>query len=103
MKQSEETGLKGLGGFNPTAETYRTNIERREPVPTGTELQQLNNNTKPNVEDTVNIITNRLMERRRELGLPDSIKVGIAKENAFNTHTNTVIWRLDTLGSGLIK
>ncbi|XP_047459150.1 protein FAM13A-like [Mugil cephalus] len=76
MRQSEESELKGLEGFNPAAETYRNNVERREPVSTGTELQQLNNNSnnKPNVEDTVNIITNRLKERRRELGLPDSIK-----------------------------
>lgn len=68
LRQSEETGLRGQ------AETCRTNIDQREA--TGTELQQLNNNTntKPNVEETVNIISNRLKERRRELGLPDSIK-----------------------------
>ncbi|XP_008278639.1 protein FAM13A-like isoform X2 [Stegastes partitus] len=76
LRQSEESGLRGQGGFNPVAETCRTNMDQREAVPTGTELQQLNNNsnTKPNVEETVNIITNRLKERRRELGLPDSIK-----------------------------
>ncbi|XP_030603827.1 protein FAM13C-like isoform X2 [Archocentrus centrarchus] len=71
LRQSEELGLKG-----PKAETCRMNTDQREAVMTGTELQQLNNNgnTKPNVEETVNIITNRLKERRRELGLPDSIK-----------------------------
>ncbi|XP_025753340.1 protein FAM13B isoform X3 [Oreochromis niloticus] len=66
LRQSEE----------PKAETCRGNTDQQEAVLTGTELQQLNNNsnTKPNVEETVNIITNRLKERRQELGLPDSIK-----------------------------
>ncbi|KAF1375591.1 hypothetical protein PFLUV_G00221770 [Perca fluviatilis] len=75
LRQSEEQGLKGQGDFNRSAETCRTNIDQREAALTGTELQQLNNNsnTKPNVEETVNIITNRLKERRRELGLPDSV------------------------------
>ncbi|XP_042288901.1 protein FAM13A-like [Thunnus maccoyii] len=76
LRQSEEGGLKGQGGLNPPAETCRTNIDQRGVVLAGTELQQLNNNTntKPNVEETVNIITNRLKERRRELGIPDTIK-----------------------------
>ncbi|XP_039996064.1 protein FAM13A-like isoform X2 [Xiphias gladius] len=76
LRQLEEGGLRGQRGFNPSAETCRSNIDQREAALTGTELQQLNNNsnTKPNVEETVNIITNRLKERRRELGLPDSIK-----------------------------
>ncbi|XP_073337554.1 protein FAM13A-like [Pagrus major] len=69
LRQSEEGGLRGQGG---------TNIDQKEAALTGMELQQLNNNsnsnTKPNVEETVNTITNRLKERRRELGLPDSIK-----------------------------
>ncbi|XP_028279021.1 protein FAM13A-like isoform X2 [Parambassis ranga] len=71
LRQSE-----GLVGLYSAHEPCRTNIEQREAVPIGTELQQLNNNsnTKPTVEETVNIITNRLKERRRELGLPDSIK-----------------------------
>lgn len=71
--------LQGLGGISPTSETCRTNIDQREAGPTRTELHQLNNNsnTKPNMEETVNTITNRLKERRRELGLPDSIKVRI--------------------------
>lgn len=55
----------------------------------GTELQQLNNNTKPMVEETVNIITNRLKERQRELGLPEGIKVGIAERLSPHTHTHT--------------
>uniref|UniRef100_A0A3B4UYL2 Protein FAM13C-like n=1 Tax=Seriola dumerili TaxID=41447 RepID=A0A3B4UYL2_SERDU len=76
LRQSEEGGLRGQGRFNPPAETRRANIDQREAALTGTELQQINNNsnTKPNVEETVNIITNRLKERRRELGLPDDIK-----------------------------
>ncbi|XP_040906484.1 protein FAM13B-like isoform X2 [Toxotes jaculatrix] len=76
LRQSEEGGLRGQGLFNPPAETCRNNVDKREGTLTGTELQQLNNNsnTKPNVEETVNIITNRLKERRRELGLPESIK-----------------------------
>ncbi|XP_071336363.1 protein FAM13A-like isoform X2 [Trachinotus anak] len=76
LRHSEEGGLRGQGRYNPPAETRRTNIDQWEAALTGTELQQLNNNsnTKPNVEETVNIITNRLKERRRELGLPDNIK-----------------------------
>lgn len=90
LKQSQEGGLRGQGGFNPATETRRSYIDQRVATLTGTELQQLNNsNTKPNVEETVNIITNRLKERRQELGLPDSIKVGVA--NMPSPHTNVVI------------
>ncbi|XP_044069825.1 protein FAM13B-like isoform X2 [Siniperca chuatsi] len=76
LRQSEEGGLRRQGGFNPSAETCRNNLDQREAALTETELQQLNNNsnTKPNVEETVNIINNRLKERRRDLGLPESIK-----------------------------
>ncbi|XP_034537574.1 protein FAM13B-like isoform X2 [Notolabrus celidotus] len=76
LRQSEETDLKGQRGFNTSAETLRTSTDHREAALTGTELHQLinNTNTKPSVEETVNIITNRLKERRQELGLPDSIK-----------------------------
>ncbi|XP_061600573.1 protein FAM13A-like [Cololabis saira] len=76
LRQSEESGLKGVRGFSPRHETWRTNIDQREPAPRGMGLQQLNNNSnaKANVEETVNTIANRLKERRRELGLPDSIK-----------------------------
>nr|XP_043901430.1 protein FAM13A-like isoform X2 [Solea senegalensis] len=76
LRQSEETGVRGHGGFKPSTKTRRTNADQREAPLTGSELQQLNNNsnTKPDVEETVNIITNRLKERRRELGLPESIK-----------------------------
>ncbi|XP_062257591.1 protein FAM13B-like isoform X1 [Platichthys flesus] len=72
LRQTEEAGLRGRGRFK----TRRTNTDQGEAAPTGTELQQLNNNgnTKPNVEETVNMITNRLKERRRELRLPDHIK-----------------------------
>lgn len=81
LRQPEDSGLKGLGGLSPRAETCRMNVDQREAVPTGTGLQQLNNNSnaKPSVEETVNMIINRLKERRRELGLPDSIKVVIAE------------------------
>ena len=55
-------------------------MDQKEAALTGTELQQLNNNsnTKPNVEETVNTIANRLKERRREMGLPESVKVSAA-------------------------
>lgn len=81
LRQSEGGRLRGQVGFNPPAETCRTNTDQREAAPTGTELQQLNNNSnaRPNVEETVNIITNRLKEKRRELDLPDSIKVDTAE------------------------
>nr|XP_019953507.1 PREDICTED: protein FAM13A-like [Paralichthys olivaceus] len=72
LRQTEEAGLRGRG----RSKTRRTNTDQSEAALTGTELQQLNNNTntKPNVEETVNIISNRLKERRRELRLPDHIK-----------------------------
>ncbi|XP_036980349.1 protein FAM13B-like [Acanthopagrus latus] len=67
LRQSDEVGLRGQGG---------TDMDQKEAALTGTELQQLNNNsnTKPNVEETVNTIANRLKERRREMGLPESVK-----------------------------
>ncbi|XP_029961716.1 protein FAM13A-like [Salarias fasciatus] len=75
LRQSEEWGQKRL---STSAGSCRTIVDQREAVLTETELQQLNNNSnsnaKPNVEDTANTITNRIKERRRELGLPDSIK-----------------------------
>ncbi|XP_054885486.1 protein FAM13B-like isoform X2 [Poeciliopsis prolifica] len=76
LTQSEESGVKGLGGFSPSGETCRTSAEQREAGPTGTELQPINNNSNAtqNLEETVNLITNRLRERRTELGLPDNIK-----------------------------
>ncbi|KAM6923197.1 protein FAM13A-like isoform 1-T1 [Lycodopsis pacificus] len=71
LKQSEE-GLRGQGDLKPSAETCR---DQREAALTDTELQQLNNsNTKPQAEETVNAISNRLKERRRELSLPDSVE-----------------------------
>ncbi|XP_020494839.2 protein FAM13A isoform X1 [Labrus bergylta] len=74
LRQSEGGDLRGQGGFNPSAEMGRTNIDHKEAALTGTELLNNNTNTKPNVEETVNTITNRMKERRQELGLPDSIK-----------------------------
>ncbi|XP_035461280.2 protein FAM13A isoform X2 [Scophthalmus maximus] len=76
LRQSEDAGLRGQGGLNPPVKTRRTNKDQREAALTGTDLRQRNNNSnsKPNVEETLNTITNRLKERRRELGVPDSIK-----------------------------
>ncbi|XP_043991657.1 protein FAM13B-like isoform X2 [Gambusia affinis] len=76
LTQSEGSGVKGRGGFSPSGETCRTSAAQREAGPTGTELQPINNNSNAtqNVEETVNLITNQLRERRSELGLPDSIK-----------------------------
>ncbi|KAM8852502.1 protein FAM13A-like [Synchiropus picturatus] len=71
-KQLKELKLKqSVKGANGC----RSNTDHKE-ARAGSELQQRNNNSnnKPNLEETFNIITNRLMERRRDLGLPDSIK-----------------------------
>ncbi|XP_078788078.1 protein FAM13A isoform X5 [Oryzias latipes] len=76
-RQLKEMKLRQSGvRVSSTAETCRNTLSQKEAVPAGTALQPLNNNsiTKPSVEETVNMITNRLKERRRELGLPDSIK-----------------------------
>ncbi|KAF3708105.1 Protein FAM13A [Channa argus] len=75
LRQPEEGQLRWKGGFNTAAETCRSHIDQKATALTGTGLQQLNNsNNKPSVEETVNIISNRLKERRQELGLPDNIK-----------------------------
>ncbi|XP_034407757.1 protein FAM13A-like isoform X2 [Cyclopterus lumpus] len=75
LRRSGEGGLRGRGDFNPSAESCSTSTGQREAALAGAELQLLNDsNTKPDVEETVNMITNRLKERRRELGLPDSVK-----------------------------
>ncbi|XP_068597108.1 protein FAM13C-like [Brachionichthys hirsutus] len=75
LRQSEDGELRGRGGSNHSAETYRTKVDQRGAALAETELQQLNNsNTKPEFEETVSIISNRLKEKRQELGLPDSIK-----------------------------
>ncbi|XP_026165081.1 protein FAM13A-like isoform X2 [Mastacembelus armatus] len=76
IRQSQEGSLRGQGVFIPPVEICRTYKDQNKAAIRGTELQHLNNNsnTKPNVEETVNIIRNRLKERRRELGLPDNIK-----------------------------
>lgn len=51
--------------------------DQREAAPAGSEQQQLNNNSssEPKLEDTVNLITNMLKERRRELDLPNGLEV----------------------------
>lgn len=66
----------------------RSKSDQSETAPAGNEQQQqqqeqLNNNSsfKPKVEDTVNLITNMLKERRRELDLPDGLEVGTAKND----------------------
>ncbi|XP_034040442.1 protein FAM13B-like [Thalassophryne amazonica] len=76
LRQSIEDGLIQQGGISPPAGPCRSRIDQRGAALTGTELQQLHNNsnTKTTLEETVQIITNRLKERRRELGLPYSIK-----------------------------
>lgn len=62
----------------------RSKSDQSETAPAGSEQQQqqqqLNNNSsfKPKIEDTVNLITNMLKERRRELDLPDGLEVGTA-------------------------
>lgn len=94
LRQSQQEGRRGQGGFHPATETRRGYIDQKVAALTGTELQQLNDsNTKPNVEETVNIITNTLKERRRELGLPDNIKVGVVEMPSPHvyTHTHTLL------------
>lgn len=65
----------------------RSKSDQSETAPAGSEQQQqqLNNNSsfKPKVEDTVNLITNMLKERRRELDLPDGLEVGTAKNEFY--------------------
>lgn len=56
--------------------TRRTATDPREASLTETQLQHVNN-SNPSTEDTVNLINNRLKERRRELGLPEAVKVGV--------------------------
>ncbi|XP_056291074.1 protein FAM13A-like isoform X2 [Pseudoliparis swirei] len=75
LRRSGEGGLRGPGDFSPSAETCSTSTGHREAALAGAELQLLNDsNAKPDMEETVNMITNRLKERRRELGLPDSVE-----------------------------
>ncbi|KAM8859988.1 protein FAM13A-like isoform 2-T2 [Spinachia spinachia] len=73
VKQRRSEGdMRHEDDFSPSTETCSTNNDQREAALTGTELQHLHN--KPDVEVTVNMITNRLQERRRELGLSDSVQ-----------------------------
>uniref|UniRef100_A0A3P8UMT6 Family with sequence similarity 13 member C n=1 Tax=Cynoglossus semilaevis TaxID=244447 RepID=A0A3P8UMT6_CYNSE len=76
LRQTDEAGLRRQRDFYPSGKSCKTNEDHREVSVTGSELQVLNNNgnTKPDVEETVNVISNRMKERRRELGLPDDIK-----------------------------
>ncbi|XP_054654812.1 protein FAM13C isoform X2 [Dunckerocampus dactyliophorus] len=71
----EEGVLKGA--LSPPADLSRSN--QGEAALSGPELEHSNNNSnanKPSVEDTLRVITSTLKDRRRELGLPDSIKSG---------------------------
>lgn len=70
LTQSIECGLR-------SGVTRRTAPDPREASLTETQLQHVNNNSNPSTEDTVNLINNRLKERRRELGLPEAVKVGV--------------------------
>lgn len=64
-------------GLRPSGVKHRTSTEQRETPPTEPEVQHVNNgNANPSMEETVNLINNRLKESRRELGLPEAIKVG---------------------------
>ncbi|KAF7662240.1 hypothetical protein LDENG_00241310 [Lucifuga dentata] len=76
LKQSAEGGLRERRCFNLSAEPCKSSTDQKGAPLTGAELQHLNNNsnTKPSVEETVQTLTNRVKERRRELGLPDNIK-----------------------------
>ncbi|KAM3863109.1 protein FAM13B-like [Diretmus argenteus] len=72
LRQFTQGGVREKRGSSPPSEPCRTSRDQQ-----GTELQQLNNNssnTAPGLEETVNTLTNRLKDRRRELGLPDNIK-----------------------------
>lgn len=74
LKQSE----KGQGDINQLLQSCpKPGHDQKGSSLSGLELQQLhhNGNAKPKVEETVNIITNRLKERRRELELPENLKV----------------------------
>lgn len=70
LTQSIEFGLRSGG-------TRRTGTDPREASQTETQLQHVKNNSNPSTEDTINLINNRLKERRRELGLPEAVKVGV--------------------------
>lgn len=71
MTQSIECGLR-------SGVTRRTATDQREASLTEAQLQHVNNNSSsPSTEDTINLINNRLKERRRELGLPEAVKVGV--------------------------
>lgn len=84
LSQSVDCRLQGRGGSDQS--TVLNNSDQRDATLAGSEpppqqQQQLNKNgnSKPKVEDTVNMITNRLRERRGELGLPESLEVGVAE------------------------
>ncbi|TNM99589.1 hypothetical protein fugu_012622 [Takifugu bimaculatus] len=69
LTQSTERGLSLSG------EKHRTSTKQREASLTETEVQHVNNgNTKPSMEETINLMNNRLKQRRREFALPEAVK-----------------------------
>ncbi|KAJ0004671.1 hypothetical protein NQD34_010885 [Periophthalmus magnuspinnatus] len=72
LKQS----IKGQEDVNQLHQSCKAHHDHRGSALAGLELQLINNkgNTKPNVEETAIIISNRLKERRRDLELPESLK-----------------------------
>lgn len=85
-------------GFNPSTEPCRTSTDQKGAAVTGAELQHLDNNSnnKPSLEETVQVVTNRVKERRQELGLPDNIKVHVSPQlpPTPSTHTHTPLFLL---------
>lgn len=73
LTQLTEQGLRSSSG------KHRTSTEQREASLTETEVQRMNNNgnTKLSMEETINLMNSQLKQRRRELGLPEAVKVGI--------------------------
>jgi len=71
-----------------SSEARRAGRDQQGAPLAGTELQRLDNggNSKPDVEGTVRTLSQRLGERRRELGLPDNLKVGSGSGKSPNSH-----------------
>lgn len=93
LRRTIEGELREHGGVNQLHQPRKTSSDQRGSALAGLELQQLNNNAnanKPNVEETVNVITNRLKERRQELGLPDSLKVSKGRTHRHTVHITSL-------------
>lgn len=99
LSQSVDCRLRGSGGSDQSA--VLNNSEQRDATPAGSQQQQQqqlnkNGNSKPKVEDTVNMITNRLRERRGELGLPEGLEVGVAEILLWSTGMLLLLFRTST-------